>query len=150
VYLVGNVLFDADELVAEHVRRLLPRQVGSLTSDGRATVAAALGVVVAGRIAGGVMFFNWRREDGDIELAGAFVSPLWAQPATLRTIARYPFVQLNCVRVTALTARRNKRARRVLEKLGFRIEGVKRKGAAGRDDRCIYGLIRSQCSWLEE
>ena len=69
MYLVGNVLFDADELVTAFVRRQLSH-AGVYASDGQPLINATLGVVANGRIVGGVLYFNWRRHD--IEIAAAF------------------------------------------------------------------------------
>ena len=91
--------------------RQLPN-AGVYATDGQPLVTATLGVVANGRIVGGALFFNWRGHD--IEVAAAFEGRPWARPATLRTLFAYPFVQLGCVRATALTARGNRRARRVL------------------------------------
>ncbi len=84
-----------------------------------------------------------------IEVSFAFDSPLWATNYVLGAVCRYPFDQLGCIRVTAICAKKNKRSRQMVERIGFKLEGVARK-AFGKDDACIYGLLRPECRFLEE
>lgn len=52
-------------------------------------------------------------------------------------------------RVSATIPRSNKRARMMAEKLGFKLEGVKRRGYDGRQAGCIYGMLREECRWID-
>ena len=60
-----------------------------------------------------------------------------------RELARYVFATNDCHRVTVETPVGNKRARRILEALGFRIEGLKRQGSR-HGDLLMYGLLRAE------
>lgn len=140
MYLVGSVLFGADSIVADFVAARIPHVNGSFGDH------VALGVVRNGKLIGGVVYHNYRR--CDICVSIAFDSPAWAFPATLRLLFAYPFRQLGCARITCLIARRNKASRRLCEGLGFRLEGVMRKGADGHQDACLYGLLEDECRWL--
>jgi RimJ/RimL family protein N-acetyltransferase len=66
----------------------------------------------------------------------------------LRAMFAFTFHELGLVRVTAHIAKRNKRSRRLAERLGFRLEGVKRRGFDGRLDACVYGLLADDCIWI--
>lgn len=143
--LVGSVLYGADAHVVDFVKRRIPHM-----RDRDFGPASALGVVDQdGIILGGVVFHAYRPQDGDIEMSAAFDHPRWAMPQTLRHLFRYPFVQLNCIRMTTITPRGNKRARRFDEGLGFKLEGVLRKAVSGQD-AMIYGMLRSECRWLKK
>lgn len=52
-------------------------------------------------------------------------------------------------RVSCQIARGNKKARRIAEKLGFKVEGMKRLGYTERQHAMLYGMLRSECPWLE-
>jgi RimJ/RimL family protein N-acetyltransferase len=98
-----------------------------------------------GRPLGGVVFTEWRPALRSLEMACASETPRWLTRSIVREILTYPFRQLNCVRVTAITARRDKRTRGFVEKLGFRCEGIVRKGLLS-DDAVLYGLLKDE--WL--
>jgi hypothetical protein len=137
--LVGSVLFGADDAVVRFVQaRIRGLEIGPHRH--------ALGVVRGGALAAGIVFHNWRRTD--VEIVAAADSPAWAYPATLRTLFFYPFVTLGCVRVTAIVGRRNRRSRAFVAGLGFRLEGVIRRGLDGRQDAFVYGLLREECRFL--
>lgn len=52
-------------------------------------------------------------------------------------------------RVSCQIARGNKRARRIAEKIGFRVEGMKRLGYDTKQHAMLYGMLRAECPWLE-
>ena len=109
---------------------------------------AAIGVERGGVLIAGAVFHNYRRHD--IEVSFASDDPRWARRATIRAILRYPFVQLGCTRLTALIARDNARAARLLQGLGFKREGVLRRAYDGTADALVYGMLREECHWLED
>jgi RimJ/RimL family protein N-acetyltransferase len=62
----------------------------------------------------------------------------------------YLFLSKNIARIQALTNVRNNASQRVLEKAGFKREGILRKAGFVRGDRTdayIYGVIREE--WKE-
>jgi RimJ/RimL family protein N-acetyltransferase len=137
--IVGSVLFGADEIVLPLVKSRLPIEFGP---------CVALGVVRRGALIGGVVYHGYRPDDGDINVSAAFDRPDWAYPQTLRTLFAYPFVQLGCERITAVVARKNKRSRKLIEGLGFKLEGVARRAFGRKDDAILYGLLRRDCRFL--
>lgn len=110
---------------------------------------AALGVVRRGKIAAGVVFHNYR-PGIDLEVSLAADDPSWAHPAILRRLFAYPFHQLGVVRLTCIIARKNKRCRRFSEGLGWKLEGTHRKAYDGKDDAMSYGMLPSDCRFLEK
>ena len=142
--MVGSVLFGADEFVATYVQAKLgseTRFVGGYT---------ALGVVRRDTFIGGVVYHNYIRmpHGNAVEVSFAFDDPSWALPQTMRTICSYPFIQLDCCRVTAIVAKGNKRSRQMVEWIGFKREGVHPKGIDGRQTAISYGLLREDCRWI--
>jgi RimJ/RimL family protein N-acetyltransferase len=81
----------------------------------------AIGVAHRGRIVAAAVYNNFCHPD--IHVTFVTSSPRWASPGAVAAIFRYPFRQLGCRRITAVTAESNDRARLFLERLGFRREG---------------------------
>jgi len=88
--------------------------------------------------------------DHDIGLTFCATTPLWATKGNIAAIFRYPFGQLGVERVTCLTRKSNKRARKLMKGLGFQHEGTHRKGWHGIETACSYGLLAEDCKWVEE
>jgi RimJ/RimL family protein N-acetyltransferase len=73
----------------------------------------------------------------------------WMTPAYMAACFRYPFLQLGVNRVSGLVRADNKDAQRFDEALGFKLEGVLRQGAADGSDLFLYGMLRSECRYLD-
>ena len=72
----------------------------------------------------------------------------WLSKDFLYRAFAYPFLQLNCSRVTGLVRVDNIEARRFDEHLGFVQEGVIRRGASNGLDMILYGMLKEECRWL--
>jgi RimJ/RimL family protein N-acetyltransferase len=113
----------------------------------------AIGVIgKGGELIGGVIYTEYReiapgQHDIRMHCAG---EPGWLTRQTLKLFFSYPFIQLNCIRVTSTVAKGNKRARTLNERLGFEIEGCIRDGYGLGRDGIIYGLRRQDCRWIED
>lgn len=105
---------------------------------------SAVGVVdETDRLVGGVVFTNYQPDCKSIELSAAADDHRWLTRPVIGEILSYPFHQLGCQRLTAVTPRKAASARRFLEKFGFRREGLVRLGF-GSDDAIITGLLRKE------
>ena len=102
------------------------------------------------QVVAGVIFNNFRPSCRDIQLTIAADTPSWIGKDSLRVIFRYVFIQLGCVRLTVSITKKNKRARRLAEGLGFKYEGNLRKGFDGVEDCIIYGMLHNECRWIGE
>lgn len=142
--IVGSVLYGADAAVVDWVSQRVPVLGGRAPHNS----SAALGVVRKGQLVAGVVFHNYRAGI-DIEVSLAADSPSWAHPAILRRLFGYPFNQLGVVRLTCIVGRKNKRCRRFSEGLGWKLEGVVRRAYDGREDACLYGMLREDAKFLE-
>lgn len=134
----------ADQFVAAWVARELnidPAEFGP---------CSAMGVVLGGSLVAGIVFNEYvvMRAGSSIQASIASTSPHWASRPVLRDIFRYPFEQLGVSRLWASTAKGNKRARRFLLRLGFKLEGVARRGYDGTRDAAVYSLMPHECRWL--
>lgn len=136
-----RVVIGQDAAVGAWVARRIPHMHGL----GFAAFTAIGVEDEAGVPLGGVVFTEYRPVFRSLEMACAADTPRWLNRSIVRLILNYPFGQLNCVRVTAVLARKDKHTRGFVEKLGFRCEGVVRKGIL-TDDAVIYGLLRDE--WM--
>ena len=105
-----------------------------------------IGVARGGKIIAAALFCNY--QPPTIEVTFVTDSPRWASRQVIGEILRFPFVQLGCKRMTAVTERTNVRARRLLEGLGFRLEGV-HPDAFPSGVGLSYGLLKADAErWL--
>lgn len=73
----------------------------------------------------------------------------WMTPAYLAACFRYPFVQLGCNRITGLVRADNIDAQRFDEHLGFKREGQLRAACTDGMDLIVYGMLKSECRFIE-
>jgi RimJ/RimL family protein N-acetyltransferase len=65
----------------------------------------------------------------------------------IRECFAYPFVQLNCRRVTIHVAAKNTKVHDLAKRLGFEPEGVMPHYYQD-DDALLFGLLREKCRWV--
>lgn len=126
----------------EYVCRWIAARVDAEIRNGK-----AIGVADGERLVAGVAYSNWR--GCDVEMLCAAESRRWLSRSNLRAFFTYPFVQLGCLRVTAIVDKKNKHSRQFIERIGFRLEGVHPQALDGRD-AISYGMLRRNCRWLGE
>lgn len=123
----------------EELRPYLELGVGHELSDAAHFIGQYEGVVTA--VAG---FSDWNKVD--VELS------LWSAGRLSRTFLRrlwvYCFDELGCARVTARTSAQNARCIKVLERVGFTLEGRLRKALDGTTDLLIFGLTREDFRYV--
>ncbi len=142
-FICDGLLWKAEHMVLPWMAERIQGLHGRVLGDDK-TLATAFGVLGGDRIVGGVAFAFWHDspEGGDIEVSSVFEPGARVTPRMWRHLYGYAFVQLNCRRISCQTTRRNKAARQHAERMGFRLEGVRREGW-GRQDLMLYGLLRS-------
>lgn len=104
----------------------------------------AIGVVRNGVIVAAALFSNY--QPPTIEITFVTSTPRWASRTAIKGIFEYPYVQLGCKRITAVTEACNKDARQFLERLGFKIEG-RHPDAFPSGEGISYGLLRKDAEW---
>lgn len=124
---------------SEQVCLWIAQRVPYFTPDPR---MAAIGVA-RDKLIAGVAYHSYQPEVGDIQVTLAADHPSWAQPGVVARLMEFPFVQLECRRASAFVARKNKRSRRWIEGVGFKMEGKVRRGLPD-DDLIGYGLLREE------
>ena len=66
---------------------------------------------------------------------------------TAKAVFFYAFEYLGVRRITGLIKKSNRRARRLAEKLGFKLEGTIRKASLDNKDLLVYGLLEEECAF---
>jgi hypothetical protein len=141
--IVGSILIGADALVGEMVKARIPHMRGQDWGP-----YTALGVVRRGKLVGGVVYHCHR--GFDVQIGAAFDQVGWALPGTLRALCVYPFLEMKVQRVSVLTGRKNRKARKLLCDLGFKFVGVARRGLDGVEDAFIFEILKENCKWLKD
>lgn len=71
----------------------------------------------------------------------------WATRATLEKLFAFPFLTMGLARVNAEVRQSDVPTMTMALKLGFRIEGVKRRALDG-EDAVILGMLRDECTHI--
>ncbi|MYA89844.1 MAG: hypothetical protein F4X97_15575 [Boseongicola sp. SB0662_bin_57] len=135
----------ADRLIVPWVAQ----RIGMAPEDFRE--CTAMGVRMGDELLCGVVFNEFRPARFGSSMQATIVQerPGWATRTTLRDMFRYPFEQMGVVRLWVSTSRRNRRARRLAERLGFRLEGVARRAWDGQTDAHILSMFPEECRWTD-
>lgn len=72
----------------------------------------------------------------------------WAKPAVLKYIFSYPFNELGCGRITCLIREGNERSVNLAKRMGFRKEGVIRRGWDGKTNALVFGILKEECRYI--
>lgn len=112
----------------------------SLVSDDKFTMFLACR---DGAANGVILYKNYA--SGDIEMVCAG-EPGWVTPSVVKFALSYPFEALDCIRITCIAHKKNRAMRDYLIRMGFKLEGVKRKAINGAD-ATIYGLLKGERKW---
>lgn len=108
----------------------------------------AIGVYHGSKIVAVAIYSEYRSPN--IEITFVTSSPRWASPNAVRGILKYPFLQLGCKRITAITEATNQPARAFLCRLGFKLEGI-HPDALPTGTAITYGLLRKDAArWIGE
>jgi len=103
---------------------------------------AALGWKYNGRLVAGAVYKRLRTGcDITVAIAG---EPLAARKGVFKAGLDYAFVTLGLPRISAEVAEDNARCRKLIEGLGFRVEGRKRKAGPDGQDVLVYGLLKEE------
>lgn len=132
-----RLLYQADEAVGAWVQSRIPN-MPRLPAP-----YVGIGVVRGAQLVAGVLYHGYVPEFGTIEVSIAADTPRWISRQRVSLILGYPFRQLGCGRVTAAIMSSNSRSIRLCEGLGFKREGLLRRGF-GRDDAVVLGLLREE------
>lgn len=110
--------------------------------------AVAIGLEEDGELIAGVVFNLYTGPSIMMHVA-AEPGRRWLTRDFLYRCFAYPFIQLKCHRVGGLVREDNLDAQRFDEHLGFKREGLVRRGADDGTNLILYGMLKEECRWLE-
>jgi L-amino acid N-acyltransferase YncA len=113
--------------------------------------AQPVGFVIAGKLSAIAALHDQRAKNIEVSIYGV---PGWARrPKAVKSLIwllhDWAFNKLGCTRATALIAKKNAKARKMAETVGFRLEGVLRKAGEDGRDVCLYGLLKEETKWVQ-
>lgn len=130
----------------DEVARLVAEMIPSIRGVADFNDFTAIGLGQGDELIGGVIFNNYTGFDVHVSIACR--DHTWCTRKILTRLFQIVFHVWRCARLTAITGKKNKRTRRLLHGLGFKHEGVKRRGLDGKQDAMIYGMLYSECKWI--
>ena len=134
-----KLVYGCDGDVAQWVADRVPHMTGTFGA------CAAIGIVAEdGTPLGGVVFHNWIPEYEAIEISFATVTSRCLTRNLIRGLLSYPFDQLKCYRLTAVTPKKAASARRFLDTFGFKREGSHRRALGRHGDALSYRLLKPE------
>ena len=107
----------------------------------------AIGLEQDGELIAGVVFNLYSPPSICMHVA-AVPGRRWMTREYLFRCFAYPFLQLNCTRITALVREHNEQSQKFVEHIGFVKEGVMRQGSEDGSDLIVYGMLKDECRYL--
>jgi hypothetical protein len=107
----------------------------------------AIAAVVDGSIGGAAVYNSYT--GANIDLSVVVEDRRAVNRRSLATMFAYPFTQLGCRRVTCRTRARSRQTRRLIERMGFIVEGRQHR-YYWDDDAVLYRMYASECKWIED
>jgi RimJ/RimL family protein N-acetyltransferase len=135
-----KVIYGEDQRVINWVES----QIGEKYPEG----TVGIGLEQDGELIAGVVFDYYTGPSISMHVA-AVPGKRWMTKDFLWRCFAYPFLQLQCNRITGLVRVDNLAAQKFDEHLGFKREGLLRKAAEDGTDYIVYGMLREECRWLE-
>lgn len=99
-----------------------------------------------GELVGVIVFSNYKVSSAEFSVV--LKNKYGYSREFLRVAANYIFNICGKRRLTAFVNPLNTEARHLVEKAGFKYEGMQREAADGGGDLLMYGLLKSECRWL--
>jgi RimJ/RimL family protein N-acetyltransferase len=110
--------------------------------------SVAIGLEEDGQLIAGVVYNLYTKSGINMHVA-AVPGKRWMTRDYLYACFAYPFLSARCHRVTGLVREDNLAAQKFDEHLGFKREGLIRMGCEDGTNMILYGMLRSECRWLE-
>ena len=133
-----KLVYGADDLLGKWVSH----QLGQPIPEG-----VAIGVERDSRLIAAVVFHNYHGHM--IEASIAATTPKWCSRRALAAFFNYPFNQAGVQRLQVVCRRKNKHARKFVERLGFKFEGIGRRAWSATEDAAIYSMLPHECRWID-
>lgn len=134
-----TVIYGQDKRICEWV--------ADAVSESEFILARGIGLEEDGKLIAGVVYENYTGKNITMHVA-AVPGKRWLNREFLYRSFAYPFVQLECFRVTGLVKTDNFEAQKFDEHLGFKREGLLRRACEDGTDLILYGMLKEECRWI--
>lgn len=74
----------------------------------------------------------------------------WLTKLRIQAAFIFPFHILGVDHIAVQTIRSNRKARKLIERMGFKLEGVLRRASPVGQDVFVYGMTKSECRWVKD
>ena len=139
-----QIVIPTDDSVARWVATRLPDDVQFDASD------KSVGIAKDDKLIAAAVYHDHLPDVRNCQVSFASAGPGWASKRTVAALLSPAFVEMGCIRITALIRKKNKPSRKLVEGLGFKLEGTLRKQFL-TDSMCVYGLLKWEADkWLEK
>ena len=105
-----------------------------------------IGISLGGKMIAGIIF-NDLRPGRDVWLSIYSTNPRWCCRRVLRAVFETAFEAMKCRRVSLFVSRGNSASISLVERLGFKKEGMLRQYRDNGEDCFVYGMLKSECKW---
>lgn len=136
-----SFVYGEDERVGQFVKDHIKRSAFAFDR------CVTIGMESDGELIAGVVYYDWHPSYGNLSVAVAGMGENWCTRAFLRCGYAYPFIQMQCTRITSIVAADNTQSLKIMKHLGFVLEGRMRNGF-GNVDCLIFGQLRNEVKWL--
>lgn len=113
---------------------------------------SAIGLLKDNLIVGAVVYNNFHKNNVNIPISiEATVILVDSQELSryiVSALFSYPFAVLKVGRLQVTVARKHKRVRKLVERLGFKFEGIARQGYILGGDAAVYSMLPDECRWI--
>lgn len=135
------------DLVWGEKKPLLAFVVENLGEDIDFGPCLTLGVLLDSVLSGVVVFHDWQRERGTVEITGVAISAKWLSRRVVNEIAQVCYGRLNVNQVVARCDARNVHTTRIFNALGFKPVRLPNMRGRGLDEIFFY---QTKDDWLNE
>ena len=105
-----------------------------------------VGIYLHGKIIGGIIL-NDIRPGRDVWLTIYTENKRWCCRGVLRCVFDLVFKVMNCSRCSIFVSKDNEASKNLVEKLGWKREGLLRQYRDNGDDCFVYGMLKDECIW---
>ena len=105
------------------------------------------GFAYGGKLIGGLIYHNYR-EKTDVWWTIYTTDKKWCNRRILDFIFTYAFKVMQCRRISILVSKSKKPSLNLVQKLGFKKEGLLRAYRENGEDCYILGMLKQECKWI--
>ena len=99
-----------------------------------------------GKVVAVVVLSNFKKTQCELSIASD--SPKWGSRLFIREVFNFAFNYAKLHRVNSLISVSNDKSISLCERLGFIREGKLREAADDGSDLWVYGMLKSECRWV--